>query len=397
MAIEIRTPSDDQWLELLYVDARGFGFVPDPGDAEMRRPIIDLSRFRVACDGGQIIGVAGSYAMDATMPGGTTVPMSGVTWVSVSATHRRQGVLTGLLDACHTDADDRGEPVAMLFASEGGIYERFGYGIGTVMRRVAVDRRTAVFRAELTPERGAVRYVDGDQAIDHVTEVWERARRLRAGEASRSAAWHQFLFKLWGKPQGGLSTAFVLAHADGHAVYRIGEDWTNGTPNHRLELIELVATTRQAHLDLWHTVLGVDLVRTVTTRTLALDDALPYLLTDQRAVTTSVLDDGAWVNVRDVSTCFGARSYGTSDRLVIEVDGRRWAIESDGVESSCRSVRTRPDLVVDQPSLGPLLLGGIRPRQLAAGGRIAARNDDVLRRADAFFVCGPAPQCQTYF
>lgn len=397
MAPQICTPTDDQWLEMFHADARGFGFVPEPGDAELRRPIIDLSRFRVAMDGAEIIGVAGSFALDATMPGGTTVPMSGITWVSVSPTHRRQGVLTQLLDACHADADARGEPVAMLFASEGGIYERFGYGIASTMRRVTIDRSRVVFRGDVRPTPGAVRFTAAGDAFDHISAIWEQARRRRAGEVSRSAAWQQFLFEMWAKPDGSMSPAFFLAHADGHAVYRVAADWTGASPRHRLEVVELVALTPQAHLDLWHTIVGIDLVATITTRVIAIDDPLPYLLTDQRAISTERLADGLWVNVRDVAVCFGARAYGATDRLVIEADGRRWAIESDGIESSCRAVRSRPDLVVDHPSLGALLLGGIRPRQLAAAGRIQMRNDEVIRRADAFFVCGPAPHCLTYF
>lgn len=397
MVIRIRIPSEDQWSEMFRTDARGFGWVPEPGDSEARRPLVDLSRFRIAVERDQIVGIAGSYAIEATMPGGTTVPMSGITWVSVSATHRRRGVLTDLIGACHSDTDERGEPVAMLFASEGGIYERFGYGIGSSMRDVTIDRRRASLRPELVPARGAVRFVDGDEALADVTAVWERARRLRAGEVSRNSAWHRFVLDLWAKAEAPLSPAFVLAHADGYAAYRIADDWTGGTPHHRLELVELVAVTPQAHLDLWHTVLGVDLVGTITTRALPVDDPLPYLLTDQRAISTGAVHDGVWVNVRDAAACFGARAYGTADRLVVEADGRRWAIESDGTDASCRSVRTRPDLVVDHPSLGALLLGGVRPRQLAAAGRITARNDDVLRRADAFFVYGPAPHCQTIF
>ena len=66
-----------------------------------------------------------------TLPGGAAVPTGGVTWVSVAVTHRRQGLLGRLLEATHEDIDGRGEPLAALTASEGGIYERFGYGIAS--------------------------------------------------------------------------------------------------------------------------------------------------------------------------------------------------------------------------------------------------------------------------
>ena len=222
-------------------------------------------------------------------------------------------------------------------------------------------------------------------------------RRYRPGEVTRDDAWQQFLTDLWDKPSNGMSRGFCLAHDDGYAVYRVGEKWGDVGPAHRLEVGEVVALTPQAHLDLWNTLVGVDLVASIGHRSLALDDPLPYYFTDARVVRTTAMKDGLWANVRDIAVCFGARAYGTADRLVIEAAGRRWAIESDGAESSCRSVRTRPDLVVDQPSLGALLLGGIRPSQLVAAGRITARSDAVARRADAFFTASPMPHCLTYF
>ena len=65
--------------------------------------------------------------------------------------------------------------------------------------------------------------------------------------------------------------------------------------------------------------------------------------------------------------------------------------------AACTRVRTRPDLVMDHPSIGALLLGGVRPSQLVAGRRVQARNADAVRRADAFFVTSPAPHCQSMF
>ena len=331
------------------------------------------------------------------MPGGSTVPASGVTWVSVAATHRRQGLVTQMMDALHDDATVRGEPIALLGASEGGIYERFGYGIATQLRAISIDRRAAILRPGLDADRSAVRYVEGEAAHDHLVDVWDRYRRTRAGEITRSAAWHRILFDHRSKSEGEFGVTFHLAHRNGYAAYRISERWSNGVAEHRLELVEFLAVTPAAHLDLWHTVLGIDLVATITTHRLAPDEALPLMLTNARAYATTTLKDGLWANVLDPSIAFAARVYGTIDRLVVEVDEQRWAIESDGAEASCRRVRTKADLVIDRPSFGALLFGGVRPSLLARGRRLSARSDDVLRRADAFFVVGPAPHCTTLF
>jgi predicted acetyltransferase len=104
-----------------------------------------------------------------------------------------------------------------------------------------------------------------------------------------------------------------------------------------------------------------------------------------------------WVNVRDVATCLASRAYGTTDRLVVEVDGVRWSIDGGPDGATCTKVRTRPDLVVDHASIGALLLGGVRPSVLAAGRRVVASNTEALRRGDAFFVTSPAPHCLTNY
>lgn len=100
---------------------------------------------------------------------------------------------------------------------------------------------------------------------------------------------------------------------------------------------------------------------------------------------TTTLNDGVWANVRDVKACFSACCYSTTDRLVIEVDGGRWAIDGGPDGATCSRVRSRPDLSMDHASLGALLLGGVRPSTLAAGRRLDYRNDEALRRADVFF------------
>ena len=131
------------------------------------------------------VGVAGSWALQMTLPGGRSVPTGGVTWVSVAVTHRRQGVLTQLMQAIHDDIDARGEPLAALTASEGGIYERFGYGIASRRRVVSIDRRRAVLAEAFRPPPGTVRLVDPASSLAEIRGTWDRYRTTRAGEIDR--------------------------------------------------------------------------------------------------------------------------------------------------------------------------------------------------------------------
>jgi predicted acetyltransferase len=352
--------------------------------------------------------VAGSFALDMTVPGGATVPMGGVTWVSVAATHRRQGLLRRLLGAIHADIDDRGEPVAGLGASEGSIYGRFGYGIATQMRRVAIDVRAVRLRDEVIPKPGSVRFMEPDEARVHVPLIWERARRQRPGEMARTATWWDMVFTDQARPHDGFSPAVRLRHDDGYATYRVRVEWNEGRPAHQVELAELVAVTDDAHLALWHTLLGIDLVATITTRrAFPVDDALSFAVDNPRAVSTEALDDAVWLRPHQPATLLGARTYGTEDRLVVELlpdstdaadaTPTRWEVEGGPDGAVARRTRRRADLVLDRAAFGAVYLGGFRPSVLGRAQRITEATPGALRRADLFFGAERLPHTQNGF
>jgi predicted acetyltransferase len=242
--------------------------------------------------------------------------------------------------------------------------------------------------------------MDDDEARLHIPALWYRFRRLRAGEVTRSPELHELIARIRSRADGEASATFHLRHDDGFASYRIKDEWSEGWANHELQLTEFVAETPAAHVALWHTLLNMDLVATINTRVIPEDDPLPYLLTNYRAVRTTALTDGVWVNVRDPRTVLAARTYATDDRFVVELADadqptRRWSIEGAPDGATCRPVRTRPDLTMSTATLGALLYGGVRPSRLAAGRKLDARDTDVLRRADLFFPTAPLPYCQT--
>ena len=67
-------------------------------------------------------------------------------------------MMTSLLD----DAAERGEPVAILLASEAGIYGRFGFGKAADACRIRLDRRSATLRPFDDP--GTIDRVEGKGA-----------------------------------------------------------------------------------------------------------------------------------------------------------------------------------------------------------------------------------------
>src|SRR5206468_1707919 len=97
---------------------------------------------------------------------------AGVTWVGVSSSHRRRGVLTQMMRAQLDDVRARGEPLAALYASESPIYGRFGYGIAAPGGSIEAAKQA--FRLRDDPAAaGSVRLVDADEAARLAPAVYE--------------------------------------------------------------------------------------------------------------------------------------------------------------------------------------------------------------------------------
>src|SRR6266540_1992013 len=122
-----------------------FGWPARDEDTAVFAPLIELDRALAAYDGDQVVGTAGIFSMQLTIPGGE-MPMAGITGVGVHPTHRRRGLLRQMMRRQLDDIHERGEAIAGLWASEAVIYQRFGYGLATMAASFEIERGRAVFR-----------------------------------------------------------------------------------------------------------------------------------------------------------------------------------------------------------------------------------------------------------
>jgi predicted acetyltransferase len=129
-------------------------------------------------------------------------------------------------------------------------------------------------------------------------------------------------------------------------------------------------------------------------------------LTDAREVRTVSRRDWLWLRPIDTATLLASRSYGAHDDLVINVADPFldldetvgcFLVMGEAGGSSCERTDREPDLRLDADALGAILLGGFAPSVLIRAGRIAVRDDDVVRRADAMFRGERAPFGFTWF
>ncbi len=145
----IRALRDDEHRAAQALMAGAFHTTPATDEQWQQRAACYQSGRAFGAFDAELIGVARSTGTCLTVPGGGQLAAHMVMDVAVRADRTRRGVMTDLMKAQLTDMAGRGITVAVLKASEGGIYRRFGYGVSTRARTYRVDRRGLRVRDEV--------------------------------------------------------------------------------------------------------------------------------------------------------------------------------------------------------------------------------------------------------
>ena len=401
MDVEVRAiPEEDRrrWFEV--VNAAFSGELRED-EFEADSKIIPPERMLGAYADGALAGTAADIPLTLTIPGGE-LPAAGVTCVGVLPSHRRRGALTKLMEKQLQDARRRDEPLAILWASEGTIYGRYGYGIAS--RVVGIDADRAAFEAPADPA-ARVRVVDIDEAAEVFPPVYERIRRETPGMFERSSNWWK-LYRLSDpehRRHGAGPKFYALleldGEAEGYAIYRVKPDWDEGFSQSQLRVQEALATSPRATREIWRFLFGVDLVARIRAWPLPPDHPL-YLLAKEPKRLRVRAGDGLWLRIIDVERALSARSYTTEGELVVELSDPflpenegTWRLSTEsGVDRS-----GQPELRLGAGALASSYLGEFSFGELHAAGLVEELVVGALARADALFHTSRAPWCPEVF
>lgn len=403
MKLELRPITEDEHPSWSRWIGRAFGDDNDDERIAAWRKITELERTIAALDGGEIVGTAGAFTYEMALPGGATLPAAGVTAVSVRSTHRRQGVLTRMMAHQLDDVASRGEPLAILTASETPIYGRFGYGLGSQFWGWTLDADSAI--ATPSTARGRIRQVEKDDAVKVLPGIRERLWRRHPGEVSWSPAWWDDWFRDAKDERNGGSERRYAIHesesgeADGYVSWNAKPKWEDGLPVGRIHLGHLYGVDDEIEAALFELLLSIDLVKTISAWDRPVSDPLRWRLADVRRMRVGTQGDHLWIRILDVERALSARELGADDRLVVEItDAFRpqtagaYVIEP----GSCRRTDETADLLMDIRDLGALYLGGVSATTLARAGRVQDRTG-ALTRADRLLASSATPWCRTHF
>ena len=383
--------------------AIGQNFAGPPPDEMLDRWILlhGLERMHAAFEAGEIVGGAGAFTFDLSVPGGS-LPCAGVTVVGTYPTHRRRGVLRAMMRAQLDDVHARGEPIAALWASEETIYGRFGYGIASWAGEVSIPREANAFAAPLE-RRGQVRFVSAEEALDLFAPVWASLSEQRPGVPSRSETWWQTRRLRIPDEEKGNPRRFVVLDLDGatqaYAIYTTKLGFEDGASTGKLEVLEAVGVTPQSTAEIWRFLLDVDWMATVRVGLLPPDHPLFLLLATPRRVRYR-MGDGLWVRLVDVGAALSGRAYTGDGSVVFEVRDEfcpwnegRWRLAGGAAEPT----QELAELALDVGALGSAYLGAVSFGQLRDAFRVEELAAGAVERADALFAWRPLPWCPEIF
>ncbi|MGW1870587.1 GNAT family N-acetyltransferase [Streptomyces mauvecolor] len=411
--IEVRTVAEAEYTDWLKAVNRGFLRPPVVSDEEVRGRLAhtDVGRLQGAFEAGRCVATFRSFAQELTAVGGAALPVTAVSGVTVSPTHRRRGLLTRMMAAELSAARERGEVASTLIAAEYPIYGRYGFGPATSLTEWEID--TA--RSGLDPnwsgpaDGGRIDLVDPAEAAKVGPEIFERFRAAQPGAVGRDRRWWDLATGA-ARVDGPWTEPFFAVYrtaggeAAGIAAYTADERWSDAKlPENTATVKSLIGLTPDADRALWHYLCSIDWIRTVRTGYRAPDDLLPLFFPNPRAVRIVTHSDFLWLRPLDVVRVLEARTYASEGAVVLEVvdpaglASGRFLLEAGGTGARCRPTTRSAQLTLSVRELASLYLGDESATRLLAAGRVAQERAGAAARADELFRTARRPWCPDMF
>jgi predicted acetyltransferase len=422
LRLSVLDASDEVGLKRwLLADARGFHEItPTEGTLEVQ--VEDIATDRVtgvwdatSADPETPVATVRSWEMGLTVPGGTALASWAISSVTVSPTHRRQGIARAMLTSELRTAVRLRLPVAMLTVSEATIYGRYGFGPSVRQSSYLVETPRARWIGP-TPA-GRVQFVNPESLLTDGPAVFERTRERCPGEVDRREIWwKRILGLLPNEPEAHKRGIRAVRYDDadgaiaGFALYEIALQ--NVSQPGQLKLVDLVAATDDAYAALWRFMVEMDMVNEIAAPLRSISEPVAWQVSDHRAVRKTGERDHLWLRILDVPTALGARRYAAPGDYLLDItddldfaQGRfLLTIAADGSGQAQRlpdAAAGTPDGAVEvaltAADLASLYLGGTSAVDLARAGRILEKTPDAARRLDTALHSAYTPHLSTWF
>ena len=262
---EMRTATDETVVSFMAPLSAAFGEFFSEAELAQERKTWEVDRIFGAFEGERQVGACGNYSFRMTVPGGAAVPDRRRDPGRRPPGRTRRGILRRMMDHLMADAIARAEPLAILWASEAAIYQRFGFGLGSWSGTFTLPRARAAFLRP-APRVGRVRVVGEEEALALFRPLYDAYIARVPGMLALSEPFWKYgvLFDTESmRAENGLKHRVVFevdGVAEGFAIYRTKPEWDgagaegdgDGDPGDRRD-------ARRAERELWSYLGSVDL------------------------------------------------------------------------------------------------------------------------------------------
>jgi predicted acetyltransferase len=403
MALEIRALTLDDLEAALLLDAHAFG-MPLRHDVA---PIVEHAKGRFDTDSylgvfedGEMTSMMRTIPVEMYLNGGL-LSLGAVSPVANSPLHRRKGHTGAMLRRSLEQMRDAGQPLSGLYTPHPAFYRRYGWEVASESRSVTFKPKD--FGLTLEPsQRGRFRFVKLEewQALEPIFQAYASSGN---GPFNRSEMWWRSYVTEVPWRQG---TDIVLwqnntGDAEGYAIYQQPSTQGPDFPITDINVRELIATSRDAYLNLLGFFGRHDIHHEVTIASAPHDPILALFSDAEKvevrqgfAVMLRIVDFEAAMRARPA-----ARSDDTAELTLSLIDGSApwnegtWRIGVSEGKTWAERARGEPEITLSARSLAPLFNGYLSPSVAAWSGLIEAISDEAIERAARIF----AVRCPPYF
>ncbi|HEU0075959.1 MAG TPA: GNAT family N-acetyltransferase [Dehalococcoidia bacterium] len=403
MTLEIRNLVLDDLEAAMLLDAHAFG-MPLRHDIS---PIVAHAKTRFDTDSylgvfedGEMTSMMRTIPAEMYLNGGL-LSLGAVSPVANSPLHRRKGHTGAMLRHSIGQMREAGQVLSGLYTPHPAFYRRYGWEVASEWRSVTFKPKD--FGLTLEPsQRGRFRFLKLEdwQTLEPIFQAYAASSN---GPFNRSEIWWRSYVTEVPWRQG---TDIVLwqndaGDAEGYAIYQQPSTPGPDFPTTDVNVRELIATSRDAYLNLLGYFGRHDIHHEVTIASAPHDPILALFGDAEKlevrqgfAVMLRIVDFEAAMRARPA-----ARSDDTAELTVRLLDdsapwndgvwrlgvaeGKTWAERDTG----------EPEITLSARSLAPLFNGYLSPSIAAWSGLIEANSGDALERAARIF----AVRCPPYF
>jgi predicted acetyltransferase len=381
----------------------------------MRDPVTFLQPEWSTCvfENGELATTFGAWPFSMRF-NGERAHVAGVTAVGTNPTKRRRGYLRFAMEHSLDEQYERGQSLAALYASQAGIYQRFGYAICSRRNKYELDPADLSFVHAPTP-KGTLSISNAKDLPDDavvIRDLYRKYMQPRNGLLHRGVnLWNAEVLDEPDDIQEG-PVRVLLYEEDGEAlgymVFTSREDqalnaFSAGQRDHRMTIREYGWLTPDAYVALWQYAASQDLTWRIFVNDVPTDDPIVHFARDPRTLRVQSMD-GILVRIVDLPRALMTRKYQVESEITFRVfddlcdwNQGAWKLSVGPEGADIRQVDASPQLTLDVFTMAHLATGALSATYSHRLGRIEAADSAALIRADHLFATEYNMHCMNHF